>query len=116
VRHLDRGQTLDAWRALTGGQWTVLDHFDKDGRRYWLARPNAPMPPAAIGELALTEREQQVVRSLSLGHSNKLIAYELGLHPSTVSQHIAAAARKLGVRSRPELLRLARRLGADGLP
>ncbi len=98
---------IEAWRSLTAGRWTVLDHFDRDGRRYFIARPNAPEVPA---NGALSERERQVLGALALGHSNKLIAYELGLHPSTVSNHLATAARKLGLSSRIELARHARSL------
>ena len=36
----------------------------------------------------------------------KLIAYELGLAPSTVDQHLRSALRKLRLRSRAELVTL----------
>jgi DNA-binding NarL/FixJ family response regulator len=48
----------------------------------------------------LTERQQQVVRLLSEGHANKVIARELGISPSTVKVHVHAAFRALGVHSR----------------
>lgn len=48
----------------------------------------------------LTERQQQVVNLLSLGHPNKVIARELGISPSTVKVHVHAAFRALGVHSR----------------
>lgn len=107
----DPAAALAAWRALTAGEWTVLDQFDEDGRRYYIARPNAAVGPT-LGDLS--ERELQVAHALALGHSNKLIAYELGLHPSTVSQHIASAARKLGVSNRIELVRRLRRRLREG--
>lgn len=96
---------LEAWQSLTAGRWTVLDHFDRDGRRYFIARPNAP---ETSSDPTLSERERQVLGALALGHSNKLIAYELGLHPSTVSNHLASAGKKLGAASRIELVRRAR--------
>lgn len=98
---------IEAWHSLVAGRWTVLDHFDRDGRRYFIARPNAP---EVRSNPTLTERERQVLGALALGHSNKLIAYELGLHPSTVSNHLASAAAKLGAGSRVELVRRARAL------
>lgn len=49
---------------------------------------------------ALTERQQQVIKLLSKGHPNKVIARELGISPSTVKVHVHAAFRALGVHSR----------------
>lgn len=48
----------------------------------------------------LTEREQQVIRLVMEGHTNKGIARELGISPSTVKVHVHAAFRTLGVHSR----------------
>lgn len=48
----------------------------------------------------LTERQQQVIRLLSEGHANKVIARQLGISPSTVKVHVHAAFRTLGVHSR----------------
>jgi DNA-binding NarL/FixJ family response regulator len=48
----------------------------------------------------LTERQQQVIKLLSEGHANKVIARELGISPSTVKVHVHAAFRALGVHSR----------------
>ncbi|HEX7857701.1 MAG TPA: response regulator transcription factor [Sphingobium sp.] len=48
----------------------------------------------------LTERQQQVIRLLLAGHTNKVIARKLGISPSTVKVHVHAAFRTLGVHSR----------------
>ena len=48
----------------------------------------------------LTERQQQVIKLLSDGHANKVIARELGISPSTVKVHVHAAFRTLGIHSR----------------
>ncbi len=68
----------------------------------WLARRNEQGCP---DPRALGARERDVVALAALGKSNKLIAYELGLSPSTVGSHLSAAMRKLGVASRVELMR-----------
>lgn len=107
----DAAELVEVWRALNGGRWSILDHFERDGRRYLLARPNAPKP--AGPPRPLTEREAQVARHAALGHSNKLIAYELGLSPSTVATHLRSAMEKLGVTHRLELIRAVR--ARDGL-
>jgi DNA-binding NarL/FixJ family response regulator len=62
---------------------------------------------APSGLAALSPREGEVLRFACLGHHNKLIAFELGLSSSTVRVLLWRAMRKLGVRSREELVRLA---------
>jgi DNA-binding CsgD family transcriptional regulator len=97
----DGEAALAAWRAMVAGRWSLLDVFERDGRRYIVARRNAP----EIGSPdALSVRERQVAAFASMGHSNKLIAYELGLAPSTVATHLGKAMTKLGVASRVQLL------------
>jgi len=51
-----------------------------------------------------------VVALVALGHSNKVISYELGLAWSTVRVLVQRAARKLRVRNRKELEIKAREL------
>lgn len=46
-----------------------------------------------------------MVALLELGHSNKLIALELGLAQSTVSTMVRVIGKRLGARSRLELVR-----------
>jgi len=70
--------------------------------------------PQALAEL--TEREQQVIRLVLAGHTNKVIARELGISPSTVKVHVHAAFRTLGVHSRLAALaalRVPRRAGVE---
>lgn len=102
LRARDPHRAVALWRALVTGRWSLLDHFDRDGKRFFIAVRNAPV---VSGAEALSERERQVVAFARLGHSNKLIAYELGLQPSTVSSHLSRAAKKLGIASRDALVR-----------
>src|SRR5262249_34930214 len=92
---------ISMWKALVEGRWSLIDRFDSDGRRYFIARKN---DPEIRGLAKLTERERQVVGYAALGHSNKLIAYELGLALPTVANHLTEACTKLGLRSRAELI------------
>lgn len=85
--------SVELWRALVSGRWSVVEHFERDGKRYYLAHKN---DPALAPDLALTERERQVLGYAELGHSDKLIAYSLGLSRSTVATLLARARRKLG--------------------
>jgi len=98
---------LETWKAMVDARWTLVDRFDRDGRRFFIAyRNDVPLTDPR----QLTPREQQVVAFAALGSTSKLIAYELGLTVSSVTTFLSSAARKLGVRSRAELVVLARAL------
>jgi two-component system, NarL family, response regulator NreC len=64
---------------------------------------------ATSGDAAavLTEREREVLALLAIGHTNLEIATLLYLSPRTVESHRANIQRKLGVRSRADLVRAA---------
>ncbi len=96
---------LADWVGLADGKWSLVDKFDGDGKRYVLARRNEPR----VGGLdRLTDRERAVAAYAALGHSNKLLAYDLGIAHSTVRVLLARAASKLGVRRREELVEAVR--------
>lgn len=50
----------------------------------------------------LTTRQDQVLRLLATGMSNKDIAQELGIGVETVKSHVAAASHAIGARNRTE--------------
>ena len=94
-------QALDEWKGLVAARWSLVEHFESDGKRYILACEN---DPHVAGPSLLSPREQQVLAYASLGHSSKLIAYELGISDSTVRVLLARATTKLGARSRKEAI------------
>ena len=105
-----RGSPLDAlevWQGLVEGEYSLVDHFDSDGRRLVLLKPNAP---GAVRSRRLSKRERQVVTEVGKGFPNKLVAYNLGLSPSSVSTLLARSMSKLGLDSRAQLIELATRL------
>jgi len=53
----------------------------------------------------LTDREQEVLRHVAWGQSNKEIAALLGLSVKTIEVHKANAMKKLGAVSRPDVVR-----------
>ena len=56
-----------------------------------------------VGTLAcLTEREHEVLRWTSFGHTNAQIAASLGVTVHAVKFHLSSIFRKLGVRNRTE--------------
>lgn len=80
-------------------------------------QPDTPAPPAhdanrSIDGLRnlLTERQIDVMRLLSQGKPNKLIARDLGISEGTVKIHLAAIFRALNVRNRVEAVVASRKL------
>jgi DNA-binding NarL/FixJ family response regulator len=55
----------------------------------------------------VTDREQEVLRLMALGHSNKEIAAALAVSVKTVEVHKANAMRKLGLQGRIDVVRYA---------
>jgi DNA-binding CsgD family transcriptional regulator len=94
VANRDPERALRVWSAMLGGGWSLVDRFESDGRRYLIARR---IDPASTARRRLSDRERQVAAHAAHGHSNDHIAYMLGLSPSTVSSHLRAALRRLGV-------------------
>ena len=87
-------RSVELWRGLVAGRWSLVEHFERDGRRYYLAHKN---DPELAQDRTLTSRERQVLGYAELGHSNKLIAYELGLSTTTISTILIRAKKKLGM-------------------
>jgi two-component system response regulator NreC len=59
----------------------------------------------------LSEREREVLRLIALGHTNAEIAAMLFVSLRTVENHRASVMRKLGLRTRAELVRQATEAG-----
>jgi DNA-binding CsgD family transcriptional regulator len=91
---------LELWKGLPSARWTLIDHYERDGRRYLLAIRN-DAPVTQLRELSA--REQQVIALVARGRTNKLTAYELGLSEAAVSVALHSGMFKLGVRTRAEL-------------
>jgi DNA-binding CsgD family transcriptional regulator len=90
-------EAVALWEGLVAGRWSVVEHFERDGKRYYLAHRN---DPELAPDRALSAREQQVFAYAELGYSNKLIAYSLGLAISTISTLLTSARSKLGLRAK----------------
>ncbi len=108
MRRVDPDEASGLWRAMVRGEWSLVDWFDHDGKRFLLAHDNRiakePTPQLSL-------REHQVVACAAMGHSNKLIAYDLGIAAGTVAVLLARAAAKLGVSTRADLIRVFREGG-----
>ena len=87
----------------------IILEADLDGARYVLIRiPNVNRP-----RVQLSPREQEIVRMVAEGHSNKMIAEVLSISSWTVCTHLRRIFAKLGVGSRAAMVaRLLERLSA----
>jgi two-component system, NarL family, nitrate/nitrite response regulator NarL len=100
LKHDSPAKLLEAIRTVaTGGVWTD----DK---------PASDAPPAASGSAGqrqahLTPREQQVLRSVLEGLTNKEIAHQIGVSLSSVKATLQHLFEKAGVRTRSQLVRIA---------
>jgi len=61
-----------------------------------------PVPAAVSADIQLTTREEEVLKLLASGHSNKAIASALFVSGETVRFHLKHIYEKLHVRSRTE--------------
>lgn len=103
LQRSDPDRVVDLWKALIAGRWSVVAAIDSDGRRHLLVKKNEPELPEPA---ALSGGDRHLLALFALGHSAKLVAYELGLSPSNVSLRLHAALGKLGMRSLAEFNRV----------
>jgi DNA-binding CsgD family transcriptional regulator len=100
ARSRDAAGRLDLHQALVAGCWSLVDSFERDGKRYLIARPGAP---GSVSGLSV--RESQVVLFVAMGHALKRIAYELGISQSSVATYLRRGLVKLQLPDRIALTR-----------
>ena len=81
----------------------MLERIAKSPERDWM--------PATTALPQFTPREQDVLKLLLIGKTNKRIASVLGLSPDTVKDYVSRVLSKLEVSDRMGALRRARELG-----
>jgi DNA-binding CsgD family transcriptional regulator len=103
------GQRVEARALLRAAE---VD-FSRLGATPWLTRTQdelrssgATLRSSAEADAALTAAEARVARAAASGLSTKEIAAALFLSPKTVEFHLGRIFRKLGVRTRAELVRV----------
>lgn len=97
-----------AIRAIDAGKTFFPQQFTEARRKHG-------RNPVAFDKV-LTDREQTVLSLVGEPLSDAEIALELGLSPETVEKHRFNIMRKLGLRSRAESARFARRCGLTKPP
>lgn len=95
-------EALSLWSALVKGHWSLVERFEADGRRLFIAHRN---DEGVADPRGLTRQEARVCAFAARGLSNKVIAYSLGLATTTVATHLANAQKKLCVDNRIDLVR-----------
>ncbi len=70
------------------------------------------LPLSTTDAVQLTPRQQEVLREMALGLSNKEIARKLGMLEGTVKVHVKAILQKLNVRNRTEAVMISIRNGS----
>jgi DNA-binding CsgD family transcriptional regulator len=93
---------------LLEGKWRLVDHYERDGRHYFLWDKNDGGTERARG---LTEREREVLGRVAAGLGDRAIALELDCSPSTVATHRLRAMSKLGIDSRTLLAQILAGIG-----
>ena len=71
------------------------------------ASPGHGSRPPVSASIALTRREQEVVRCIAHGYTSKEVAVQLGINSKSVETHKARAAEKLGIVGRAKLVEYA---------
>jgi NarL family two-component system response regulator YdfI len=101
-RESGAGQLIAAINAAAAGL-VVLEAEDLNSL---LVTPRAPRTAER-----LSAREMEVLEMLAEGHSNKTIAYRMGISEHTVKFHVTSILAKLGAGSRTEAVTLGIRQG-----
>lgn len=102
-------ELFEAVRAAARGEVRL----DPRAQQRLVRELRAPRPDPASAEV-LTDREQDVLRHLSRGATNKAIARALGVGEATVKTHVSNVLGKLGLKSRTQAAVYALREGIVG--
>ena len=87
-----------AVRVVAGGDALLAPTVTRAVVQQFIARPQAPAPPAALS--ALTAREREVLELLARGLSNQEVCERLVISEATTKTHVARILQKLGLRDR----------------
>ncbi|MDE0853436.1 MAG: LuxR C-terminal-related transcriptional regulator, partial [Nevskia sp.] len=86
--------------------------YDITAVRALLQKPRAAVKPVSIPQTPLlSQRERDVLRWISVGASNKVVAQKLSISPSTVRTHVESVFRKLECTTRAAATLKATQLG-----
>lgn len=102
LRHRQRPPFDDAHRDAVMTRRTILRNVLRRG----LAAQQPPPPTAAMLHNRLSQTERDVLDLLCQNKTEREVAQHFDRSPHTVHVHVKSIYRKLGVHSRPQLLRM----------
>ena len=106
------GDLLAAIRSVAQGRAFVTMNLSDDGTHQLLGdQPPTPTELFSRPVKLLSSREQEVLKHLAQGYTNKEIGTQLCLSVKTIETHRAHILDKLGLRSRADLTRYVLELG-----
>ena len=103
-------ELMRAIRAVNAGEAYVDPHLAAA-----VLRPTTS-DASDIADVTLSAREEDVLRRIAWGESNKAIARELGISVRTVETYKTRFSEKLGLAARSDIVRYAVRKGWMGAP
>lgn len=118
--HVSEHRIIRPDGAVRWLRWTLHGRFEDGGLMHQVGTladvtgeiARATARPAVVP--ALTARQREVLDHLVSGASTEEIARSMGIRPVTVSNHVAALLRRLGVRSRLEAVAMVLGQGSQG--
>ncbi len=104
LKHAAESELISAIRSVFRGELYIHPKMIRS-----LLQPEGSAPGKERSMLEkLTSREEEVLKLVVQGYTNKQVADELGISIRTVEGHRANLTEKLGIRSRVDLLRYTR--------
>ncbi|MGD9791306.1 MAG: response regulator [Phycisphaerales bacterium] len=102
-------ELISAIRAVAKGR-VFVDVGDAATLESILASPTPPSAGKSPVD-TLSEREREVLQQVAKGYTNQQIADDIGLSVKTVESYRARLMKKLGLKERADLVRLALEMG-----
>ncbi|MGF7032188.1 two-component system response regulator NreC [Paenibacillus mucilaginosus] len=102
-------ELLNAIRSVASGQAYLNPSATKRLMGEYMERMRSGEGGGSLE--ALSDREKEIVSHVAMGYSNKEIAEQLTISVKTVETHKANVMEKLGLKTRPELVKYAMKKG-----
>jgi DNA-binding NarL/FixJ family response regulator len=108
LKHTRVPELIDTLRRIVAGEYVLTPDLASRFLREFEAR-QAPALPAGLAQLSI--REEEVLKLLATGETNRQIARRLHVSEETIKSHVAAIFRKLEVSDRTRAAVLAVKAG-----
>ncbi|MCK9503180.1 MAG: two-component system response regulator NarL [Porticoccaceae bacterium] len=99
LKDMDPGELLEKIKEAVSGKMVISEKLTSVLAQA-IRKPESSQRASLL--VSLTSREMEILKLISKGLSNKLIARELDISDGTVKVHVKHLLKKLGLRSRVE--------------